>query len=456
MESIDRTASEILPLVRELFPYAIRVVGDDNVPFFEKVGRLLPLRLHRYPSSSTFNGWVIPENWRVHKALVKKDGRVLFDGTEHVMGVATYSRSFNGSLSYEQLAKHVVNNKDIPPAYVYHCMWQYRPWAPDWALSIPFERWRTFGPGNYDVELETSYSPGEMLVAESEKKGRSDATIVFNAHTCHPQQANDDLAGVVVLIRLFQWLATQDTHYSYRLILAPEHVGTVFYLRDRTKAELEQMVAGAFAEMPGTEGPIKVASSFRGDLPIDRAFRNAVRHAAASHILVPWRQGAGNDETVWEAPGYEVPFVEVSRALTYQSCYPEYHTSFDNPDLLQEKYLQEFFEVFRRVVFTLENNATIHRKFDGLIALSNPQYDLYLERADPSVVKNLDEDAEKWGHLLDSLFRYFDGKTTLLEIADKHDLSFERLHRYLKRFEAKGLVDLQFEPVTRVPFLRVT
>jgi aminopeptidase-like protein len=330
-------------------------------------------------------------------------------------------------------------------------MWQYRPWAADWALSVPYQVYETLGPGRYEVDLATTYEPGEMWVGEFTHRGSRSDTIVLNAHTCHPRQVNDDLAGVVLLVRLFQWLKTQRTRYSYRLILAPEHLGTVFYLRDRTRNEIDQMVSGIFAEMPGTQGPLKVASSFLGNQWIDRAFRNAVRHHSRAHEFVPWRQGAGNDETVWEAPGYEVPFVEVSRCLDLKAPYREYHTSLDTPEIMDEARLAEFYEVLQGVIETLEENSTLHRKFDGLICLSNPEYDLYLERPDPAIQKNLADDSEKWGHLLDCLFRYFDGKTTLLDIAERHDLPFDRLHRYLSRFVEKGLVDMEFAPVGRHP-----
>ena len=64
--------------------------------------------------------------------------------------------------------------------------------------------------------------------------------------------ANDGFAGTAVLVRLLQWLAVQDTFYSYRLVIGPEHLGTVFYLRDRPRADVDQMVGGIFEEMPGT------------------------------------------------------------------------------------------------------------------------------------------------------------------------------------------------------------
>jgi aminopeptidase-like protein len=441
---------DMLSLMRDLFPYATGVVAPENEQFFARLQRELSFTLHRYASGLTFNGWIVPQCWHAAHATISRDGRVLFDATSHPLGVAAYSKSFQGTVDLETLTAHVVTRPEMPAAFVYHCAWPYRPWQADWALSVPYETFRTFGPGSYEVDLRTVFEPGAMIVAEHEHRGTSERTIVFNAHTCHPCQANDDLAGVAVLVRLFQWLNQQQTCYTYRLVLGPEHFGTVFYMHDRAEADLRRLVGGAFAEMPSTGGPVKLASTFLGNQPIDRAFRHAARHYSRACELVPWRQGAGNDETVWEAPGYEVPFVEVSRSLALLAPFPEYHTSLDNLDLMDEAQLAEFFEVFRRVVEILEHNAVLHRRFTGLVCLSNPSYALYQERPDPAVVKQLDHDSEKWGYLVDCLLRYFDGSMTLLDIADRHDLPFDRVHRYVKAFEEKGLVEIEHAPITRL------
>ena len=111
--------------------------------------------------------------------------------------------------------------------------------------------------------------------------------------------------------------------------------------------------------------------------------------------------------------------------------------------------LNEMYNILQQVILTLENNAVMHRKFNGLICLSNPEFDLYKERPDPTVVKNITEESEKWGHLLDCLFRYFDGETTILDIATKHDLPFEDLRRYIARFEEKNLISLSFHEISK-------
>lgn len=445
------STESICQLTRDFCQFATGVVSPENERLFELLKRELPLKMYRYPSGATWNGWEVPKLWRVSQARISCNGEMVFDATRHPLGVATYSRSFQGELELDELLPHLVTNARLPHAYVYHCMWQYRPWSADWAISMPHEIYRDLRPGRYHVDLQTNYEDGEMLVGEYEHPGQSKQTIVFNCHTCHPCMANDAFAGVAILVRLFQWLGTRRTHYTYRLVLGPEHLGTVFYLRDKSRSELENLVCGVFPEMPGTDGPLRVTSTFLGHQPIDKAFRTVVRHHSQGYNLVPWRCGAGNDETVWEAPGYEVPFVEITRCRDSNHPYPEYHTSADTADLMRPELITEFYEVLQRVINVLEQDAVMFREFDGLICLSNPKHNLYFERHDPAVKKEINDESEKWGHLLDSLFRYFDGSMSILDIAEKHELPFEELHRYLLRFQEKGLIVLKPHPIQRPP-----
>jgi aminopeptidase-like protein len=436
-------------LIQELCAFRTGVVSDGNAALFDRIAKELPLQRFAFASGDTYNGWRVPDNWRVKRAKLFREGRELFDFMVNSLGVAYYSKSFTGELDWDDLLPHLVTNPALPDAFMFHCMWQYRPWDADWRLVLPHQMFLTMGPGRYRVELETEYEPGEMLVAHSHKTGQSPKTIVFNSNNCHPHMANDGFAGTAVLIRLMQWLSTRDTYYSYRLVIGPEHLGSVFYLRDLPRVEVDAMVCGVFEEMPGTGGPIVATSTFAGGHMIDHAFANVLSHYSCSYRLVPWRKGAGNDETVWEAPGYEVPFVELTRCEDQFAPYVEYHSSLDTPELMQPAQLEEMLECLKKVVEVLEDNAIITRRFDGLICLSNPEYDLYMERPDPTVVKDLDADAEKWGHLLDCLFRYMDGDMTILDIANRHELPFDRLSRYLRRFEQKGLVELDRVEIKR-------
>jgi aminopeptidase-like protein len=447
----DKDSAAILSLTRELCSFVTGIVADGNDGLIARLQGELAFEVRRYPSGEQHNGWVVPRNWHVDCATISRDGKVVFDGRAHPLGVGMYSKSFSGELDLEELRPYIVTNPDQPNAHMFHCIWQIRSWAADWRLSVPYDVFKTFEPGRYRVDLRTRTTPGHMPVLSHDHRGRSDRTIVFHTNICHPTQANDGFCAVALLVRLFQWLAARNTYYTYRLVLAPEHMGSVMYCRDLGRAGLEKIVSAVFMEMPGNRAPLAVTSTFLGGQPIDKVFAEATRALSQGVRRAPWRQGCGNDETVWEAPGHEVPCVEVTRAAHFNFPYPEYHSSNDNADLMDADMVDETLTVLQRAIETLETNVRPLRRFDGLICLSNPEYDLYMERYDPAIDKGLTDEDEKWGHLLDHLFRELDGSSTVLDIALAHDLPYSRLLRYLRRFEEKGLVDLEFAPIERVP-----
>ena len=77
----------------------------------------------------------------------------------------------------------------------------------------------------------------------------------------------------------------------------------------------------------GNDSHIKIQNSFTGDADIDRVAKSAVLSSCYANVCqsFPYRSYYGNDESVFEAPGIEIPTVTLTR-------YPfsEYHTD-DTP-----------------------------------------------------------------------------------------------------------------------------
>ena len=64
-----------------------------------------------------------------------------------------------------------------------------------------------------------------MRVLDYEIKGKSKQTIIINAHNCHKFQANDDISGCAVGIKIFEYLKkNRNLNYSYRLLIAPDYL----------------------------------------------------------------------------------------------------------------------------------------------------------------------------------------------------------------------------------------
>ena len=212
---------------------------------------------------------------------------------------------------------------------------------------------------------------------------------------------------MAVILELFRWLKERPRRFSYRAVLGPEHFGTVFYLARMPKAD--------------ASGSSKASLSRWWD-STHRSFCNGVSPAprlidrVATHVLREddpqlktgdFRTIVGNDETVWEPPGIEIPFASLSRCF-HPGYFAEYHTSRDDLSLNRVDKLEETLEMLKRMVEVFEEDGTIERRFEGLMALSNPKYGLYIERPDPTVAKNLSAEDLVLGRIQNALPRYLD------------------------------------------------
>ena len=423
--------------LEKLLTLNIGVSQGANEEAFRLMDSIHPLTVKRFRTGMEHNGWVVPHNWVVRKGLIKRNGDTLFDGTVHPMAIARSSSSFKGVVPKDELDRHVFFSREFPDAYVYHSMYDLRPWIEHWGFCVPYNLYANWPSGDYEIELESEFVDGEMLVGELSHKGELTDTIVFNAHTCHPCQANDDMVGVMVIIALFKWLATQETRYSYRGVLAPEHVGTAFYVADLPEEDLARLKLGCFVEMVGTETPFALQWSFTGRSIIDRVAKYVLGQIDRQLTTGDFSTVVGNDETVWEAPGIEIPMISISRWP-----YEGYHTSGDNLDIISEGRMTEALNALQRIIGIFERDCTIERQFTGMVALSNPKYGLYKEHPDPALDKGLTDLDLSFARMQDRLTRYFDGQHTVFEIAETFDVPFEMLREYIGEFEQKGLVKL--------------
>ncbi len=431
---------EILKKIDGLFTAPVASGTDEQNRILREE---LPFKILEYKSGREHNGWVVPDKWEVKKAEIRKDGALVYDGKKHPLGVIGYSQSFQGKITLAELKEHLFYKTDLPKDLVYHCDLYYKPYRKLWGFSVPYELYKSLVDGEYEIDLMTSHTVDTMKVLEYTHKGKSAKTIILNAHNCHAAQLNDGPTGYVVFTELMKRLQNRPTKYTYRLIVAPEHLGTVFYLGDLAAKEIAHFKLGIFMEMVGHENPkFALQESFTGRSLIDRIAHHVLRHKSRGYWSAPFRKIIGNDESVWEAAGYEVPTISLSRCEAIGKFYPEYHSSRDNIGIIREDMLEETLQMLLLMVDILEKDCVLRRRFTGLIALSNPKYDLYIQPGtDPSMPESVSQARPKWNYLMDCLPRYMDESMSVFDIAVKHDLPFDEVYSYLVKFRDKGLVE---------------
>ena len=274
---MDNIIQNLDKICRDLYPYSYSITGKDSERASEVYLKHLPFKIHTFKSGETIRGWTIPEEWKAKSAKVKREGKIIYDCLhESKLGCPVLCPPFKGKVTKQELIEHCCWREDLENATVYDWTRLYRPAKKEWGLSIPWEVLKRLKEEDYDIEIETETSLGKMLVYDFYLKGSSQKEIIFNAHNCHPYQANDDISGCAVGIEIFKLLAKmKNRKYSYRLLIAPELFGPIFWAEKMLSKE--HTVSGCILlKSVGNNERIKIQKSYSGETLIDKALEKAV------------------------------------------------------------------------------------------------------------------------------------------------------------------------------------
>lgn len=141
--------------------------------------------------------------------------------------------------------------------------------------------------------------------------------------------------------------------------------------------------------------------------------------------------------------------------------YPEYHTSDDTPDAVDDALFEETVGALLDIIDIFETNARLARRFTGLPCLSHPSLDLYLS---PPVMSGVAQDANKttrrlferlpheraraeahrcasgFFRLMNLLPAMAEGTHTTLDLAERAGVPFAVAHAYSEMWVEQGLL----------------
>jgi len=178
--------------------------------------------------------------------------------------------------------------------------------------------------------------------------------------------------------------------------------------------------------MLGNQNRLLLKLSRQGNTVIDQAAVHVFTRCnrLGKTEIIPFKQMVpGNDEKVMNGVGIDIPTISFTRWP-----YPEYHTSADNPSIIDPENLEEGKSAALNILRILNINRYPVYLSRGPIFLS--RYGLWVDEK---------ENAELSKALQRMLF-YLDGKHSVLDIAEAVNLDYDIVYSYLKRFEEKGLI----------------
>lgn len=413
------------------------------------------VRIHEYPSGSEYNYWKVPQKWIPRKCrLLTTSGKLIISLDQHPLVLTPFSDSFTGTISREELFKHLHFREDLPDAIPYIFRKQYRHWEKGWGIALPCSLANTLTDPEYRVEIDAEFAAGTMKVLEYTVSGASDGTVLMCGHLDHPGQSNDGVAGVVHAIETMKGVEARfrDLHYTYKVVICPEIVGSAIYLNQNPEV-VNNAILCLCTNMLGHDASFAVCRSKIGTSRLDRALLYVLKQRGLKFLSGLFRKYPDcGDEISFDAPGIHIPTTTLSRV---GELFRYYHTSLDTPDLIDTGRFRESVAVAVDAFSLIEWDYLPKRTFVGNPCLANPEFNLYLE---PRNVSNLYNKASEISNLINideisksvdpRLFMDFflsnlEGHVSLLEIAQGFSVPFEFVKAYADEFLKGGLITKQ-------------
>jgi len=420
-------------IIKDLAPLARHFSSTDYDIAISYIKKILPYNEYVFSEADNHNDWVIPPKYDVIRAVIKKDNKTIYDGTNNPLSVVGYSLPFKGKVDLQNLRKHLWYDHRNDNAIPFHFRFSYRPWERDWGFCVPKTFYDSLEDGIYEIDLEISESEPELKILEYYIEGKSNIEFVFVAHLDHPGMANDDLSGCAVGIEFFKKISQIKCKFSYRLILAQEIIGSQYYLNKYYNPNMRE---GLFLEMLGVDVPLSVQQSSNGDTILEKVLKEVFFELKMNVSFLGFRELAENDEIVFEAFG--IPMASLQRYP-----YDEYHSNLDNITIISQKALEEAVNVLLRVHNKLESKIYIKKYFEGIPCLSNPNINLYIDPGQPAFdgIPRNDLQVRKLRKLMDYM-PLIDKGDFLESICKKLDIELDLALEYLHKWEEKGLIEI--------------
>jgi aminopeptidase-like protein len=347
--------ARMFALLAELFPITRSLIGPGFRETLDALETVCgPLERHRFATGERVFDWVVPAEWRIREAWIKRpDGRIVVSLADCNLHVVSHSAPVRAHLELEELQAHLHSLPEQPDAIPYRTSY----YDEEWGFCLSDRVRRSLPRGRYEVLVDSELRPGELEVAELTIEGRSDAEVLFSTYCCHPSMANNELSGPVVCAHLAARLrAAGRPRLTYRFVFGPETIGAIAYLSRFGERMRRSLVAGYVVTCVGDAGPFTYKRSRRGDTLADRVAEHVLCHSRVPHAILDFVP-SGSDERQYCSPGFDLPVGSLMRSM--YGTYPEYHTSLDDLTLVTPAALEQSLGMYASIVETLESNETL-------------------------------------------------------------------------------------------------
>ena len=423
----------IKKLLSELFYIPRSLAGPGNRKTLKILSNFCnnKIKVRSFKSNTKFNNWKIPQEWIVKKGVIlDKNKKKIIDFDRNNLELVVNSDSFKGFISKKKLMKKIFTLKDTPNAIPYITKYYSKNF---WGVCMKYNDIQKLKDNKYFVDIDTKKINGKMNYGEHFIKGKSPLEIVFSTYICHPQMANNELSGPVVMglliNRIEKYLKkNKKLNFSYRFLYLPETIGSIAYISSNFQKLKKYVHAGYIITCVGTKSKFKLVLSPQGNSISDFFAKQALTKKLNKNWETRSFLERGSDERQWCSPKVNLPFSSICRSKYGE--YKEYHTSLDNLNLISIEGIKESANIYFEIFKNFEGS-----KFYFSNSIGEPKLDIYDLYPKTSTLKT----RRKIKNLM-NIIAFCNGKNNEHSIAEKSKLKINYVKKILKSLTVKGIL----------------
>lgn len=419
------SSSPMHDLMAELYPICRSITGNGVRETLSILQKHIPLTIHEVPTGTQVFDWVVPNEWNIRDAYVlNEQGVKVIDFQKHSLHILNYSIPINQVMSLEELKPHLYTLPDQPDLIPYKTSY----YKETWGFCLSQNDFDKLAEGNYQVVIDSVLNPGSLSYGELYIPGKTEDEILISSHICHPSLCNDNLSGLVLATYLASSLLQKENRYSFRFLFIPGTIGSITWLALHEE-QAQKIKHGLVVACVGDPGSIHYKKTRRGNAEIDQAVTHVLEQSGDPFEILEFSP-YGYDERQYCSPGINLNVGSLTR--TPHGRFPQYHTSADNLDFVQEEFLADTLSKYTQVIDVLEGNVRYMN--------TNPKCEPQLgKRGLYSTMGGHKSSADEEMALL-WVLNQSDGENNLLEIAERAKLPFRLIREAANRLEMVGLL----------------
>jgi len=422
----DRAIGEdIFALAAEIYPICRSITGDGVRETLRRLARHVEIIMHEVPTGTEVFDWTIPREWNIRDAYIKNArGEKVIDFANSNLHVMSYSVPVHRHMSASELKAHIYTLPEQPDLIPYRTSY----YAENWGFCMTHRQFTALHDETYEVLIDSTLEEGSLTYGEYLHEGETEDEFLFSAHVCHPSLADDNCSGLALLSHLAKRLSKVKTRLSYRFLWAPGTIGAITWLA-RNEERARNIRHGLVMSCVGDGGGPMYKKSRRGTALIDRAMSHVFKQHWPDGVIQEFSP-YGYDERQYCSPGFNLPVGLFQRSQF--GTFPEYHTSADNLDFINAENLASSYRTISAVIDIVENNRCFRN--------TQPKCEPQLGKRGLYTAIGGDKDAPKKSMALLWVLNLSDGSHSLLDIAERADMSFAVIQDAARLLEERGLL----------------